>query len=92
MERQRKNNYMVLDCSLLLSQFLVDTYAKIETVRLNFIRNDQSKLIVENDVHLKGAMCIGDGQVSEISKIVVLPSIIPEGPRYMDEKNQDVMT
>jgi len=65
MERQGQNNYMLLYRNL-LNQFLVDMYAKIETERLNFIRHNQSKLRAENYVHLKDAMCKGDGQVSEI--------------------------
>lgn len=91
MEKQGQNNYMLLYRNL-LNQFLVDMYAKIETERLNFIRHNQSKLRAENYAHLKDAMCKGDGQVSEIGKIVVLPSSFTGGPRYMHERTQDAMT
>ena len=67
-------------------------YAKIETERLNFIRHNQSKLRAENYVHLKNAMCKGDGKVSEVGKIVVLSSSFTGGLRYMHERTQDAMT
>ncbi|VVC42095.1 Helitron helicase-like domain, partial [Cinara cedri] len=91
MERQGQNNYMLLYRSF-LNQFLVDMHAEIETERLNFIRHNQSKLRAENYVHLKDAMCKGDGQVSEIGKIVVLLSSFTGRPRYMHERTQDAMT
>lgn len=34
----------------------------------------------------------GDGQVSEIYKVFVLPSTFTDEPRYMHEKAQDAMT
>lgn len=37
-------------------------------------------------------MCKGDRKVSEIGKIVVLPSSFTGGPRYMHERAQDPMT
>lgn len=49
MERPGQENYILMYRSL-LNQFLVDMYAKVETERLNFIRNNQSKLRAENYV------------------------------------------
>ncbi|XP_008482471.2 uncharacterized protein LOC103519163 [Diaphorina citri] len=92
MERASQFNYLLL-CRSLLNQFLVDMYAKIETERLNFIRHNQSKLRTESYVHLRDAMSRTDGQeVSDLGKIVVLPSSFTGGPRYMHERTQDAMT
>lgn len=91
MERDGQQNYLLLYRSL-LNQFLVDMYAKIETERLNFVRNNQSKLRTENYVHLRDSMCKNDGQANNIGKMVVLPSSFTGGPRYMHERTQDAMT
>lgn len=91
MERQGEESYLLL-YPRLFNQFLVDMYAKIETERLNFIRFKQSKLRAENYVHLKDAMCKGDGYVSDMGERVVLPSSFTGGHRYMHERSQDAMT
>ena len=91
MERQGQDNHIVMYRSL-FNQFLVDMYAKIETERLNFLRHNQTKLRTENYVHLRDAMNKADGQVTEIGKMVVLPSTFTGGPRYMHERTQDAMT
>lgn len=67
-------------------------YAKVETERLNYIRNHQTKLRVENYIHLRDAMCRADSEVSDMGQMVVLPSSFTGGPRYMDERTQDAMT
>lgn len=91
MVRQGENNYILLYRSP-IKQFLVDMYAKIETERLHFIRYNQSKLRAENYMHLKDEMSKGDGQISEIGKMVVLPSSFTGGHSYMHERTQDAMT
>ncbi|XP_044575150.1 uncharacterized protein LOC123258957 [Cotesia glomerata] len=67
-------------------------YAKIETERLNWIRNNQKKLRSEEYVLLKDALTKNDGQSSTIGKMVVLPSSFTGGPRYIHERTQDAMT
>lgn len=91
MERDDEECYLLLFRTL-FNQFLVDMYAKIETERLNWIRNNQKKLRSEEYVHLKDAMTKTDGQLSELGKMVVLPSSFTGGPRYMHERTQDAMT
>ncbi|XP_044598675.1 uncharacterized protein LOC123274930, partial [Cotesia glomerata] len=91
MVRNGEENHLLLFRTL-LNQFLVDMYAKIETERLNWIRNHQTNLRSEEYVHLKDALTKTDGQITEIGKMVVLPSSFTGGPRYMHERTQDAMT
>lgn len=91
MEREGKEPYLLL-FRILLNQVLVDMYAKIETERLSFIRNNQKKLRSEDYIQLKDAIRKADAQVSELGKMVVLPSSFTGGPRYMHERTQDAMT
>lgn len=91
MERESEECYILLFRNL-LNQFLVDMYAKKETERLNFIRNNQKKLRSENYVHLKDAMKKADSEWSELGKMTVLPSSFTGGPRYLHERTQDAMT
>ncbi|GFR06687.1 ATP-dependent DNA helicase [Trichonephila clavata] len=70
----------------------VDMFAKIESERLNWIRHNQKKLRSEEYIHLKDAITATDGQLSELGKMVVLPSSFTGGSRYMHERTQDAMT
>ncbi|CAI6361884.1 unnamed protein product [Macrosiphum euphorbiae] len=75
----------------LIHKYWVDMYAKIESERLLFIRNNQSKLRAEDYIHLRDAI-ENDGQVNDIGKLFILPSSFTGGPRYMHEKTMDAMT
>ncbi|VVC46433.1 Helitron helicase-like domain, partial [Cinara cedri] len=85
MIRQDEVNHIVYFRSL-FSQFLVDIYAKIETERLNFIRNHQKQLRAENYIHLKDAVGRNDVNATDLGQMVVLPSSFTGGPRYMHER------
>lgn len=76
----------------LLSQFLVDMYAKIETERLNYIRNNQEQLRADSYIHLRDAVGTIDANADQLGQKVVLPSSFTGGPRYMYERTQDAMT
>ena len=80
----------LLRCQDLLNQFLVDVYAKVESERLAYIRNNQKQLRVESYAHLKDAVA-SDGDVRNIGQLVILPSTFTGGPRYMHERTQDAM-
>ncbi|GFQ91141.1 ATP-dependent DNA helicase [Trichonephila clavata] len=67
-------------------------FAKIESERLNWIRHNRKKLRSEEYIHLKDAITATDGQLSELGKMVVLPSSFTSGSRYMHERTQDAMT
>ncbi|EYC32590.1 hypothetical protein Y032_0003g1676 [Ancylostoma ceylanicum] len=80
----------VLNCRQLFHQFIVDMYAKIGSERLLYIRLNQKKLRVEDYVHLRDAVA-NDGTVSDIGRIVILPSTFTGSPRHMHEYAQDAM-
>ena len=88
-----RNNYFnpLLRYGMLLNQYLVDQYAKIESERLAYIRNNQTKLRAENYVHLQDALQSNE-HCNDIGQIVILPSSFTGGPRYLFEKSQDAMT
>ena len=52
MIRQTEINHLLYFRSL-FNQYLVDMYAKIETERLNFIKNNQMQLRADNYIHLR---------------------------------------
>ncbi|XP_050059745.1 uncharacterized protein LOC126551035 [Aphis gossypii] len=67
-------------------------YAKIETERLNFIRNHQNKLRADKYIHLKDTVGRQDVDADQLGKLVILPSYFTGGPRYMHERAQDALT
>ncbi|GBP26633.1 hypothetical protein EVAR_18270_1 [Eumeta japonica] len=88
----RRNNFnTLLRYGMLTNQYLVDQYAKIESERLAYIRNNQTKLRAENYVHLQDALQANE-HVNGIGQLVILPSSFTGGPRYLHEKSQDAMT
>ncbi|XP_044588797.1 uncharacterized protein LOC123267978 [Cotesia glomerata] len=60
--------------------------------RLYWIRNNQKTLRSEEYVHLKDALSNNDNELSTVGKMVMLPSSLTGGPRYMHERTQDAMT
>lgn len=76
----------------LFSKYLVDKYAKIETERLNYIKNNQEKLRADSYIHLKDAVGSSDAAPNQMGQSIVLPSSFTGGSRYMHERSQDAMT
>ena len=91
MVRQGEVNHLLLFRSL-LSQFLVDMYAKIESERLSFIKNNQAQLRADSYIHLRDAVGRHDANADQLGQLIVLPSSFTGGPRYMHERTQDAMT
>ncbi|XP_060858512.1 uncharacterized protein LOC132935889 [Metopolophium dirhodum] len=91
MVRKEQDNHL-LRYGPLFNQYLVDMYAKIETERLNFIRNHQNKLRADKYIHLKDTVGRQDVDADQLGKLVVLPSSFTGGPRYMHERSQDALT
>ncbi|XP_059223034.1 uncharacterized protein LOC131996874 [Stomoxys calcitrans] len=88
----RQNNFnSLLRYGMLTNQYFVDQYAKIESERLAYIRNNQTKLRAENYVHLQDALQANEHS-NNIGQLVILPSSFTGGPRYLHEKSQDAMT
>jgi len=88
MIRQTEINHLLYLRSL-FNQYLVDMYAKIETVRLNFIKNNQMQLRADNYIHLRDAIGRQDTDLTHLGQMVVLPSSFTGSPQYMHEKTQD---
>ncbi|XP_054259503.1 uncharacterized protein LOC128984227 [Macrosteles quadrilineatus] len=70
------------DETLLLNQFVVDMFVKIESERLLFLKRNQSKLRSDNYVHLQDAVA-NDGNVdpNNVGQLVILPSSFTGSPR-----------
>lgn len=90
MIRSEEYNH-ILNCRHLFQQFIVDMYAKIETERLLFIRQNQKKLRTDEYIHLRDAI-VNDGRIDNVGKMVILPSSFIGSPRHMHEYAEDAMT
>nr|XP_029148364.1 uncharacterized protein LOC112743237 [Arachis hypogaea] len=75
----------------LFQQFLVDGYSMIESVRLNYIRQEQAKFRCEMYKGIKEAVFSGETTPSSCGKHIILPSSFMGGPRYMIQNYQDAM-
>ncbi|KAI8420000.1 hypothetical protein MSG28_008600, partial [Choristoneura fumiferana] len=82
-----------LRCRVLLSQFLVEMYVKMESKRLRFIALNQGKLRAENYIHLQDAIA-NDSNVNsnDLGQIVILPSSVVNSPRYLHAYTQDAFS
>jgi len=89
MIREDGQNF-VLKCCSLLSQFVVDMYAKIESQRLLFIRLNQDQLRTDSYIHLRDAV-INDGDATNVGQRFILPSTFTGSPRHMHEYAQYAM-
>lgn len=85
----RENNYLLL-CRELFNVFIVDMFVKIESERALYIKLHQSKLRSEEYNTLRDAVT-NDGDISQMGRLVVLPSSFTGSPRYYHEKMQDGM-
>lgn len=90
MIRANESNH-ILKCRALFHQFLVDMYAKIESERLLFIRLNQTKLRVNEYIHLRDAI-ENDDNLNDMGQKVILPSTHTGSLRHMHEYAQDGMT
>ena len=85
------NNYL-LKAQRLFQQFLVDSYCKIETERLLFIKREQKQLRADCYQHLRDSLLRDDGDPRNVGQRVILPSTFTGGPRYMHARQMDAMT
>ena len=81
----------ILRSRRLVQQFVVDGYTMIESERLSFIRNNQSKLRVDKYNNLCQQSKESQTDASEKGKRFVLPSSFG-GKRFMDQLYFDEMT
>jgi hypothetical protein len=67
-------------------------YAKIESQRLSFIRNNQTVLRADSYKAVLQAICSDQTTpANKIGKFTILPSSFVGGPRYMEQLYQDAM-
>ena len=90
----RLNNYnYLLYYRDLLSQFLVDVYAKIEAERLLYILTHQNTLRAKQYIHLQDAIALdADVNPNNLGQRVILPSSFINSPRYLAEYTQVAFT
>ena len=80
----------ILHCGKLTQQYFVDSQAKVEQCRLNWVSQNQTVIRSEKYKGLLDAVAVGDG--NNIGKRVILPSTITGSPRWYAERFQDAMT
>ena len=79
-------------CGRLYHQYLADMYAKVEQLRLNYIKCNQQKIRVNLYSGLADAISSGDNNPGEFGRKVILPSSFTGSPRQMFELYQDSMS
>ncbi|XP_073224868.1 uncharacterized protein [Cicer arietinum] len=75
----------------LFQQYMVDTYASIEEVRINWIRKNQKQLHAELYNGLRDAINQGNVMTNSVGRMTILPLSYTGGPRYRVQNYQDAM-
>ena len=75
----------------LFQQFAVDTYIKIESSRLDYIRNNQQELRADLYQGLVDSLHAGEGRADAVGKRTVLSTSFIGGPRDMRHRYMDAM-
>ncbi|ONL92436.1 hypothetical protein ZEAMMB73_Zm00001d027245, partial [Zea mays] len=81
----------ILHGKRLFQQFAVDTYIKIESSRLDYIRNNQGRLRADLYQGLVDIMLDGDIRAENVGKRTVLSTSFIGGPRDMRRRYMDAM-
>ncbi|XP_027183905.1 uncharacterized protein LOC113782196 [Coffea eugenioides] len=83
---------MLLHTLRLFQQFVVGTYIKIETSRLDFHRKKQTEIRTEVLQGVIDSVAIGQTRGSTVGRRTILPSSFIGGPRDMRRRYLDAMT
>ncbi|KAI3515541.1 hypothetical protein L1887_14440 [Cichorium endivia] len=89
--RPNKSDNVLLFGRRLLQQFVVDTYIKIETGRLQYCERNQDKIRAELYQGVVDCFVAGESRPSMVGKRVVLPATFIGGPRDMRRRFMDAM-
>ncbi|AQK71525.1 hypothetical protein ZEAMMB73_Zm00001d016710 [Zea mays] len=81
----------ILHGKRLFQQFAVDTYIKIESSRLDFIRKNQDRLRADLYKGLVDSLHEGENRADKIGKRTVLSTSFIGGPRDMRRRYMDAM-
>jgi len=65
----------------LFQQFVIDTYIKLESTRLDFMRNHQDQLRADEYQGLMDVCRLGDLRVDQVGKRMILAMSFVGGPR-----------
>ncbi|KAL5705496.1 DNA helicase [Ranunculus cassubicifolius] len=82
---------LLLNSRRLLQQYVVDTYVKISTQQLRYIRDNQVKLRAELYQGLQDSIANSETCASNIGRRVILPASYIGSPRDMHERYYDAM-
>ena len=75
----------------LFQQFAVDTYVKIESSQLDYIRNNQDSLRADLYLGLIDSLNTGEGRADAVGRRTVLSTTFIGGPRDMRRRYMDAM-
>ena len=75
----------------LYQQFAVDTYVKIESSRLDYIRNNQDRIRADLYQGLVDSLNAGEGRADAVGRRTVLSTTFIGGPRDMRRRYMDAM-
>ncbi|WVZ88243.1 hypothetical protein U9M48_034786 [Paspalum notatum var. saurae] len=81
----------ILHGKRLFQQFAVDTYIKIESSRLDYIRNNQERLRANLYQGLVDSLHAGEARADAVGKRTVLATSFIGGPRDMRRRYMDAM-
>ncbi|KAJ0975726.1 hypothetical protein J5N97_017691 [Dioscorea zingiberensis] len=90
-ERYHEAKTLLFYSGRLFQQYVVDSYAAIETERLQWVKQNQKSLRVELFRGLQDAITTGETIAGAIGKRYILPSSFYGGPRHMYQNYQDAM-
>ena len=75
------SNFNFTQSKMTVSTFLVDSYSKIETEGLQFLRREQKSLHSDCYQDLRDALLERDDDPANVGKRVVFPATFTDGPR-----------
>jgi hypothetical protein len=75
----------------LFQQFAVHTYIKIESSRLDYIRNNQAQIRADLYQGLVDSLHAGEGRADAVGKRTVLATTFIGGPQDMRRRYMDAM-
>eukprot|EP00267_Zea_mays_P029907 XP_008661014.1 uncharacterized protein LOC103640159 [Zea mays] len=81
----------ILHGKRLFQQFAVDSYIKVESSRLDFIRRNQDRLRADRYKGLVDSLHEGENRADKIGKRTVLSTSFISGPRDMRRRYMDAM-
>ena len=83
---------VVLSCGKLTQQYIVDAYLRVERYRLQYLRDNQDKLMVARYTALSDYIRSQNDSTLRPGTQVILPSKFQGSPRNMSQYYQDAMT